>query len=168
MQNAYYSNPVEPKNSKAKTTSVFNLQKLISQNKPGKFPMGDIQIFVILDNITGRVVAIPDSPKNAWVMWDNILQDLDLLDSYIYPKVICGPDDWKERYWWMRQAFKNAHLLIHSDALSLKKMIFSRLTFYNMVLASLGYTDPYAETITEKTDLTETDDEESVTVYDND
>lgn len=127
--------------------------------------MMDIQIFVVLDNITARVVAIPDSPKQAWVLWDNILQDLSLLDAYVYPKVIAGPDDWKERYWWMIQAFKNAYTLIHKDPLLLKKMCFSRLTFYNMVLSSLGYSDPYEEMINEKSQLTETDDEESVTVY---
>lgn len=166
MKNAYYANPVNPKNAKVSTTSLFNVQKLIAQNKAGRFPMMDIQIFVILDNITGRVVAIPDSPKQNWVLWDNILQDINLLDSYIYPKIISGPSDWKERYWYMKKAFKNAHRLIHTNPKMLKEMCFARMTFAVMVLTSLGYADAFEEFLNEKSEITEVDDEESVTIYD--
>jgi len=55
--------------------------------------------------------------------------------------------------------------LIHHDPPLLKRMIFSRLTFYNMVLSSLGYSDPYEEMINEKTQLTEVDDEESSALF---
>jgi hypothetical protein len=138
---------------------------MISQNKPGKFPMIDIQIFVLLDNINGRFAAIPDSPKHKWVLWENLLQCLDALDAYVYPKIISGPDDWKERYWWMKQAFEHAYELIHLNTALLRRMCVSRLTFYNMVLSSMGYTDPFDEVINERSTLNEVDDEESVTIY---
>lgn len=157
--------PINKRSNSNRASSVFNLQRMISQNKAGKNITLDIQILVLIDNINQRFAMIPESPKQKWIVWDSILQCLDALDTYLYPKVVAGPQDWRDRYKIMHEAFINAQYLIHTNLPLLRKMCVSRMTFYNMILASLNYADPYDEALNEDSEMTEVDDEESVTIY---
>lgn len=157
--------PINKRSNSNRPSSVFNLQRMISQNKAGKNLTIDIQILVLIDNLNQRFAMIPESPKQNWMIWDNVIQCLDALDTYLYPKVVAGPQDWRDRYKVIHEAFENAHILIHTNPYLLKKMCYSRMTFYNMILASLNYADPYEEALDERSEMTEIDDEESVTIY---
>jgi hypothetical protein len=156
---------IRKRSQSTKPSSVFNLQRMISQNKAGKNITLDIQILVLIDNLNQRFALIPESPKQNWVIWDNILQLLDALDCFLYPKVICGPQEWRDVYFPMIQSFSNAKNLIHSNPDLLRRMCIARYKFYVFILGSFNYGEPIKDAVDETTETTEIDDEESVTIY---